>query len=163
MLNEGSTYYELSHSYINSLPPSTLCHAFSEENPILQIGDIGILYTRDCVIRLDKSIFQFKGNLVNPRVLDPSLFNYLTDLNVQKGVISDRFNNESDQSVFVFFFYQGNDSDLAKVSTAALRSGSSRQYAGLYESGMRVYITENTYIRLMTSTGFSIARMYNNF
>lgn len=148
-------------SPIYTLPPSTLCHTLSDEIPVLQIGDKGILFTRSCSIRLDKSVFQFKGNLVNSRVSDPSMFNYLTSLNVGKGIISDRFTNDSGGSVLVSFLYRINNSDLVGVNTGALGNGSSRPYAGRFEIGMRIYITENTYIRLMSSTGFLIARMYN--
>lgn len=160
-MREEGVYYEILVTTPYGLPPSTLCHTLSEEIPVLQIGDKGILLTRSCTLRLDKSVFQFKGNLVNSRVLDPSMFNYLTNLNIKKGIISERFTNDTGHSVLVAFINQAPGSDLASVNAGYLGNGSSRPRAGLYESGMRIYITENTYIRLMTSTGFWIARMYN--
>lgn len=160
-MREGSSYYEILSSPIYALPPSTFCHTLSNEIPSLQIGDRGILFTRAFTTRLDKSVFQFKGNLTNSRVSDPSLFNYLSNLNIEMGIISNRLTNDSDQSIAVSFLSQSSGSDLVIVGATFLRSGSSRPYAGPYESGMRIYITENTYIRLMDMTGFSIVRMYN--
>lgn len=160
-LTEYDTYYELSVAPIYSLASSTLCHTLSSEIPIFQIGDRGILFTRACTFRLDKSVFQFKGNLVNSRVSDPSMFDYLTELNVRKEIITDRFTNDSGSGILVTSFNRVSGSDLVSVNVGSLGAGSSRPYAGLFELGMRIYITENTYIRMMTSTSFLIARMYN--
>lgn len=160
-MREESSYYEILVTSPYGLPPSTLCHTLSDKIPSLQIGDKGILITRSCTLRLDKSVFQFKGNLTNSRVLDPSLFNYLTNLNIERGIISERITNDTGHSILVAFINQVSGSDLVSVNAGYLGNGSSRPRAGLYESGMRIYITENTYIRLMSATGFSIARMYN--
>ena len=162
-MNEGSSYYEMIVVPISSISPSRLCHTLSEEKPVLQIGDKGILYTKSCTIRLDKSVFEFKGNIVNSRVQGPSIFPYLTNLNIKKEIISSRFTNESSSSVIAIYLIESSSTDSVIVNVSFLASGSSRPYAGTWESGTRVYITENTYIRMMSSTGFSIVRMYNNF
>lgn len=87
--------------------------------------------------------------------------NNLININIRKGILQSVFTNDTGSTVKACYLSERSSPRVPTYATVDVFSGDSRENAALWQTGNRVYLTEDTYLRTYATWPIGFLKMYN--